>query len=67
MAGRKILQGGPDDAREVVAAVLIKLIILDGDDRVDQVARQLFVGHSLAILDVDLAEDLVVAVEDYAS
>ena len=46
--------------------MLVELVVLDGDDRVDQIARQLFVGNGLAVLDVDLAEDLVVAIEDHA-
>ena len=33
---------------------------------VDEVRRQLVVGNGLAILDVDLAKDLVVPIDDHA-
>ena len=66
MAGGEILQGRAQDADKIVAAVLIKFIVLDRDDRVHQIARQLFVGNGLPILHVNLAKDLVVPVEDDA-
>ena len=58
MAGGEILQRRPNDPEEIVAAVLIKFVVLDRDDGVDQIARQLVVGNGLAILDIDLAKDL---------
>ena len=61
-----VLQGRAHDAEQIVTAVLIKLIVLDRDDGVDQIARQLFVRNGLAILDVDLAEDLIVPIHDHA-
>ena len=51
---------------QVVAVVLVELVVLGRDDRVHEVGRELIVGNGLAILDVDLAKDLVVAIENHA-
>ena len=66
MAGDKILQGRAHDAKEIVAAVLIKFVVFHRDNSVHQIARQLIVGNGLAVLDVDLAEDFSVPIEDHA-
>ena len=46
--------------------MLIKFRVLDGDDRVDEIARQLIVRHCLPVLDVDLAEYLALSIENHA-
>ena len=46
--------------------MLIKLGVLNGDNGIDQVARQLIVRNCLTILDVDLSEDFAVSVENHA-
>ena len=61
-----ILERGPDDAQDVVAVVLVELVVFHRDNRVHEVGRELIVGNGLAILDVDLAKDLVVAIENDA-
>ena len=66
VAGGKILQRRAHDPEQIVTAVLIELRVLHRDDGVDQVPRKLVVGNGLAILDIDLAEDLVVPIEDHA-
>jgi hypothetical protein len=66
MAGGEILQRRPDDAGKVVAAVLVELVVFHGDDGVHEIARQLVVRDRLPVLDVDLAEDFVVAIQDDA-
>ena len=66
MAGREIFQRGADDPEQIVAVMLIKFCVLDGDDRVDEIGRQLVVRHCLAVLDVDLAKDFAVAIENHA-
>ncbi len=66
VTGQSILERSADDAEDVVAVVLIELVVLGGDNGVDEVGRELVVGDSLAILDVDLAKDLVVAIENDA-
>ena len=44
--------------------MLIEFCVLNRNHRVDEVAGQLIVLHRLAVLDVDLTEDLVVSIED---
>jgi hypothetical protein len=44
--------------------VFVKFCILDCNDRVDQIGSQLLVRNRLAVLDVDLAKDLPVAIEN---
>ena len=46
--------------------MLIKLCVLNGDDGVNEIGRQLVVRHRLAILDIDLAEDFAVAIKNHA-
>ena len=50
---------------KIVAVVLIKFCVLDGNDGVDQIGSQLLVRDRLAVLDVDLAKDLAVAIENH--
>ena len=50
----------------IVSAVLVEFAILNRYHRVDQAARQLVIGDGLPILDVDLAEDLIVPIDDDA-
>ena len=45
--------------------VLVEFSVLDGNNGVDEIWRQLLVGHCLAILDVDLTEDFSVAIQDH--
>ena len=65
MAGDQILQRGANDAEQIVAVVLIKFCVLYRDDSVDEIGRQLLVRYCLAVLDVDLAEDLPVPIQNY--
>ena len=51
---------------QVVAVVLVKFVVLRRDDGVDEILRELGVGNGLAILDVNLAEDFVVPIDDHA-
>ena len=44
----------------------VKFCVLDGDDRVDEIARQLIVRHCLPVLDVDLAEYPALSIENHA-
>src|ERR1700682_4094376 len=46
--------------------MLIKFRVFDRHDPVDQIARQLVIRHRLPILDVDLAEDFAISIENYA-
>ena len=66
MARSHVLQRRAHNPEQIVTAVLIKLVVLDRDDGVDEIARQLFVGNGLAVLDVNLTEDLIVPVHDHA-
>ena len=66
VTGGEILQRSPHDAREIVTAVLIEFVVFHRDDGIDQIARDLVVGNRLSILDIDLAEDFVVPIEDDA-
>ena len=66
MTGGEILERCPDDPEQIVTVMLVKLVVLGRDGCVDQVGRELLVGNGLAILDVDLAKDLVVPVKDHA-
>ncbi len=66
MAGRQILKCCTDDPEQIVAVVLIKLCVLDGHNGLDEIGRQLAVRHRLAVLNIDLAEDLAVAIENHA-
>ena len=61
-----VLQRRSHNPKQVVAAVLIKLVVFNRDDRVDQIGWQLLVGNGLAILHVDLAEDLIVSIHNHA-
>ena len=47
--------------------MLIKFCVFDSDKGVDEILRQLIVGHSLAVLDVDLAKDFSIAIENHTS
>ena len=66
MAGDGVLERCPDNSQQIVAVVLIKLVILHRDDGVDQIGRELVVGNGFAILDIDLAKDLVAPIDDHA-
>ena len=66
VAGDGVLERGPDNSQQIVAVVLIKFVILHRDDGVDEIGRELVVGNGFAILDVDLAKDLVVPIDDHA-
>ncbi len=66
VAGDGVLERGPDNSQQIVAVVLIKFVVLHRDDGVDEIGRELVVGNGLAILDVDLAKDLVVPIDDHA-
>ena len=46
--------------------MLVELCVLDCDDGVDQIPRDLVVRNCLAILHVDLAEDFIISIEDDA-
>ena len=46
--------------------VLIKFRVLNGDDCIDEIGRQLLVRHSFPVLHIDLAEDLAVAIQYHA-
>src|ERR1043166_7210888 len=51
MTGRDVLQRCPCDSKQIVTAMLIKLPIPPRDHRIDQAARQLLIGHRLAVED----------------
>ncbi len=65
MAGRQIFERGPNDSQQIVAVVFVEFCVLDGNDGVDQIGSQLLVRDRLAVLDVDLAKDLPVAIENH--
>ena len=65
MAGRQIFERGPNDSQQIVAVVFVKFCVLDGNDGVDQIGSQLLIRDRLAVLDVDLAKDLPVAIENH--
>src|SRR5215831_15391951 len=46
--------------------MLIKLVVLRCDDGVNEVLWELRVGDGFAVLDVDLTENLVVTIDNYA-
>ena len=46
--------------------MLIKFRVLYGDDRVDEIGRQLLVRHRLSVFYVDLAEDFAVPIQNDA-
>ena len=46
--------------------MLIKLCVFHRDHRVDEIARQLLIWNGFAILDVNLAEDFVVSIQNHA-
>ncbi len=66
MACRQILERCANDPQQIVTMVLVKFCVLDRNDGVNQVGSQLLVRDRLAILDVDLAKDLPVAIENHA-
>src|SRR5215472_13499886 len=55
----------PNDPEQIVSVVLVKFCVFDGNHSVDEIWRQLFVRHCLAVLDIDLAEDFAVAIQNY--
>ena len=65
MARDQILQRGSHNAEQIVTVVLIEFCVLHRDHSVNEVGRQLFVRYCLAVLDIDLAEDLPVAIQNY--
>ncbi len=66
VTGGGVLERGAHNAEQVVAMMLVKLVVLYRDDRVHEVGGQLIVGDGLPILDVDLAEDFVVPIDNHA-
>src|SRR5207302_10256904 len=60
VAGDKVFQGRAHDAKEIVAAVLIKVGVYHCYHGVHQVARQLLIGDGLAVFDIDLAKNFSV-------
>src|SRR2546430_2471091 len=64
--GDEVLEGCANDAEEIVAVMAIKFCVFNGDDGVNQIRRQLVVGDRLAVLDINLAEDLALTIENYA-
>ena len=67
VAGDKVFERGcAHDTERIVAAVLIKFVVFHRDNSVHQIARQLIVGNGFAVLDVDLAENFSVSIEDHA-
>ena len=66
VTGSQIFQRCADDSEEIVAAMLIKFCILNRHDRIHEVAGQLIVRHSLAVFDIDLAEDFSISIENHA-
>src|SRR4051794_26720438 len=46
--------------------MLVELAVLNRDDGVDEIARQLFVGNRLTVFHIDLPKNLVVPVENHA-
>ncbi len=46
--------------------MLIEFCVLDRNDGVDQIARELLVRNGLTVLDVDLAKDFVVSIQNHA-
>src|SRR6266851_1509825 len=66
MAGQKVFKSRSHDSEKIVAVMLIKFTVLNPDHGVDQIARQLIVWNRFAVLDVNLAEDFIVPIENYA-
>ena len=65
MSGHQILQRRSQNSGKRVAVMLIKFCVFHRNDRIDQIRRQLIVGNGFAVLDVDLAEDFVVSIQDH--
>src|SRR5262245_15465333 len=59
MSGREIFQGGADNAPEIVTTVLVEFVVFNRNNRIHQIARYLVVRNRFAILNVDLAKNLV--------
>src|SRR5439155_19799372 len=66
MSGDQGLECGAQNSRNCVAVMLVDTCVLDRNDGVDQIARELLVRNGLTVLDVDLAEDLVVSIQNHA-
>src|SRR5580700_8562347 len=66
MAGHKVFKSRPHDSGKIVAVMLIKFTVLNRDHGVDQIARELIVWNRFAVLDVNLAKDFIVPIENYA-
>ncbi len=46
--------------------VLVEFCVLDSDNRIDEILRQLLVRHRVAVFNIDLAEDLAVTIQNHA-
>ena len=65
VTGGHIFERSANDPQQIVAVVFVKLCVLDGNDGVDQIGSQLLIGNRLTVLDVDLAKDFSVAIENH--
>jgi hypothetical protein len=65
VSSREIFQCRPDDPQQIVAVMLIKFCVLNGNDRVDKIGRQLVVRHCLTVFDIDLAEYFSVPIQNH--
>ena len=66
MAGDDVLNAARMIPNKIVAVVLIKFVVLHRDNRVDQIAAEVDRRNGFAVLDIDLAKDLVVPIENHA-
>ena len=56
----EVRKTGANDADRVHAAVLVEALVLDGDDAVDEVRRDPRQRHDLAVLEIEVREELAV-------
>jgi hypothetical protein len=66
MACDQILECCANNPEQIVAVMFVEFCVLDGNHCVDEVGRQLLVRDCLAVFDINLAEDLAVAIENHA-
>src|SRR6266403_934195 len=66
VSGREIFQRRPDDPQQIVAVMLIKFCVLNGNNCVDKIGRQQVVRNCLTVFDIDLAEYFAVPIQNHA-
>ena len=66
MARRKILQSSTKDSEKIVATVLVKLVVFHRDNSVYEIAWYLLVRNRLPVLDINLAKNFVITINNDA-